>query len=118
MLVVSPALNSRLRHWVSDVDDAIDQASERLEILLSMLADAGIRARGVIGDSDPVQAIADALAGYPADRLLISTHPPSHSNWLERDLIRRAEERFDVPVTHVVSRYGVEEAERPVQQEA
>ena len=44
----------------------------------------------------------DALRRFPADEVIISTHPPGRSNWLERDVVERARERFDMPVTHVV----------------
>ena len=33
---------------------------------------------------------------------MISTHPEGRSNWLERGVVEAAEERFDLPVTHVV----------------
>ncbi len=107
VLVVSPALNRRLRHWVSDVDAAITAARERLAVTLGLLADVGIRARGEIGDADPLLAIEDALTRFPAGQLLISTYPAPHSNWLEKDLVRRAEQQFELPVTHLVSRYGL-----------
>lgn len=107
VLVVSPALNGRLRHWVSDTDEAIEGARERLQVALELLAELGVRADGEIGDADPLIAIDDALARFPADALVISTHPAPHSNWLERDLVERATERFALPVTHVVSRHGL-----------
>jgi hypothetical protein len=44
----------------------------------------------------------DALRRFPADEVIISTHPPGRSNWLEHDVLQRAQERFDLPVTHVV----------------
>ena len=44
----------------------------------------------------------DALRLFPADEVIISTHPPGRSNWLEHDVVNRAQERFDLPVTHVV----------------
>ena len=59
-------------------------------------------ARGAVGDSNPVQAIEDALAEFPADEIVISTHPPERSNWLEKKTVERARERFDLPITHVV----------------
>ena len=62
----------------------------------------GFDADGDIGDDDPVQAMEDALRRFPADEVIISTHPPGRSNWLERDVVERARERFDIPVTHVV----------------
>lgn len=107
VLVVSPALNRRLRHWVSDTDGAMAAARERLELALGLLGDAGVSAGGEIGDADPLQAIEDALARFPADALIVSTHPPGESNWLEKDLVQRAEERFELPVTHLVSSYGL-----------
>jgi hypothetical protein len=55
-----------------------------------------------VGDSDPLQAIEDALRAFGADELIISTHPPGRSNWLERDIISVARERFDLPIAHVV----------------
>lgn len=56
-------------------------------------------------------AIADALAHFAASEIVIATHPAGYSNWLERGLIEKARARFAVPVTHLVSRYGlVEEA--------
>jgi hypothetical protein len=107
--VVAPALNSRLRHWVSDVDAAIAAARERLARAVANLAERGIAAEGVVGDSDPLLAIEDALADFQATELVLSTHPPGHSNWLEKNLPARAAQRFDLPVTHLVSSYGLEQ---------
>ena len=102
VLVVSPALNTRVRTWTSDEDGARDAAQQRLDASIERLAAVGIRARGEIGDGDPVQAVEDALRGFPADEIVLSTHPPGRSNWLERGVVRHVRERFDVPVTHVV----------------
>ena len=55
-----------------------------------------------MGDSDPLQAIADALHFFPADEIVIATHPEERSNWLERDLVERARSRYALPVVHVV----------------
>src|SRR5437762_1744575 len=41
VLVVTPALNSPLKHWVSDEDGARAAAQERLDTSLARLADAG-----------------------------------------------------------------------------
>jgi GABA permease len=107
VLVLSPALNSALRYWVSDEDGARAQARTRLDASLQRLAAAGIDARGEIGDADPLQAIEDALRTFGPDEIIISTHPPERSNWLERGVVDKARERFAVPVTHVV---GAEQA--------
>ena len=39
---------------------------------------------------------------FGADEVIVSTHPPGRSHWLERDVVERSRERFDVPITHVV----------------
>ncbi len=102
VLVVCPALNSPLKHWMSDEDDAREAASHRLTESLMAMRMAGIDARGEIGDSNPLQAIEDAMRTFAPDELVVSTHPEGRSNWLERDLITQARERFLAPVTHVV----------------
>ena len=102
VLVVTPALNSPLKHWVSDEDGARNAAQERLDRSLARLRDAGIDARGEIGDGEPLQAMEDALRTFGADEIIISTHPEGRSHWLERGVVERAKERFDVPITHVV----------------
>jgi hypothetical protein len=102
VLVVSPALNSPLRHWTSDEDQARAAADERLRRSVAELERIGIDARGEVGDADPVQAIEDALRTFGADVIVISTHPEGRSNWLERGVVTSARERFAVPITHVV----------------
>jgi hypothetical protein len=102
LLVVCPALNSPLRHWVSDEDQARAAAQERLQRSLARLAEAGLEARGEVGDGEPLQAIEDALRSFGADEIIISTHPEGRSQWLERGVVSGARARFDVPITHVV----------------
>jgi hypothetical protein len=102
VLVVSPALNTPLKHWTSDEDEARAAAHDRLEASLAAMQEAGIEARGEIGDGDPLQAIEDAMRTFAPDELVISTHPEGRSNWLERGVVSGARERFALPVTHVV----------------
>ena len=113
VLVVSPALNSPLKHWMSDEDGARDDAQSRLDASLARLRESGIDARGEIGDAEPLQAIEDALRTFGADEIVISTHPEGRSHWLERGVVARARERFAVPITHVVVDL---EAERATEQ--
>lgn len=105
--VVAPALNKRLRHYLSDSDEAIEQASERLAVAVELLRHASIPGSGEVGDADPLLAVEDALAVFPAHGILISTWPAGRSNWLEKDLLSRARKRFSVPVDHVISRYDL-----------
>jgi hypothetical protein len=102
VLVVTPALNSKVRHWASDEDGARAAAQQRLDASLARLAETGVDASGKVGDADPLQAIEDALRTFGADEIIISTHPEGRSNWLERGVVESARERFAVPITHVV----------------
>jgi hypothetical protein len=104
ILVVVPALtSSRMEHWASDVDGAIKEAGERLEESLRRMADAGIKARGQVGDHhEPNASLEDALREFPADEVVISTHPPDRSKWLERGVVERARREVPLPITHVV----------------
>jgi nucleotide-binding universal stress UspA family protein len=102
VFVVTPALNSPLRHWASDEDNARVQAQERLDASLARLREAGVDAKGEVGDAEPLQAMEDALRLFGADEIIISTHPEGRSHWLERGIVQAARERFAVPITHVV----------------
>jgi hypothetical protein len=102
VFVVCPALNTPVKHWTSDEDEARAAAQERLDKSLEGMREAGIEASGEIGDDDPLQAIEDALRTFAPDELIISTHPEGRSNWLERGVVSGARERFAMPVTHVV----------------
>ena len=111
VLVVTPALNSPLRHLASDDGQARADAQDRLERSLERLRELGVEARGEVGDAEPLQAMADALRTFGADEVIISTHPPGRSHWLERGIVERARERFDVPITHVVTDLEAEREE-------
>lgn len=103
ILVVTPALTaSRAAHWASDVDEAMELARQRLELSLIEIDRHGLRAKGEVGDSDPNMAVEDALRGFPADEIIISTHPPDRSRWLEQGVVEKAKEQIDLPITHVV----------------
>lgn len=102
ILLVSPALETtRLQHLASDIDDARGEAGRRLERSLVALRRRGLAATGVVGDEDPVTAAVDALAYFGADEVIVSTHAPERSRWLERGAVERIREAVDVPVHHV-----------------
>jgi hypothetical protein len=104
VLVVAPALNSRLRFWVSDVDPARRAAERRLRQSLLGLGGEGMKAVGSVGDSEPLQAIADGLRVFAADEIVLVTHNEDEAHWVEHDLVERAQERFPgFPIVHLVA---------------
>ena len=104
VVIIAPALaKSRLEHWLSsDAERRQSEAAARLEDSIRAFEAAGMRARGSLGDADPLQALDDALRMFDPDEVVISTHPPARSNWLERQVVRKARERYAMPITHVV----------------
>jgi hypothetical protein len=100
VLVVSPATNeSPLAFWVSDSDEAIHEAEVAQEETVERLEEEGIDAAGDTGESEPAVAIQDALATFPADRIVIFSHA-GEKDYREESGLEDAEERFGIPVTH------------------
>jgi hypothetical protein len=103
VLVVAPALNTPLGHWTDQEDEARAGAQQRLEAELAVLAELGVAARGYVAADDPLQAVDDALRTFPADEIVIATHPRGKSNWLEEGVVSRVRDAYRLPVTHVVA---------------
>jgi hypothetical protein len=96
VLVVSPAMQSSgVRFWMSDADGAIDHAQAAQEDTVAALQDEGVRARGTTGESEPLLALQDALAQFPADRILVFR---GDSDAYREEDLSSASERFGVPV--------------------
>lgn len=100
VLVVAPALNSKVRFLASDPDPAIRRAEGVAEETTERLGEAGIDAAGDTGEADPIQALEDALVTFEANEIVICTHPGGERNWLEEGVVDDAKQRFDLPVRH------------------
>lgn len=98
VLVVAPALNSWLRHWLSDEDPARRRAARRLAAVVGQLRRTVVDVEGRVGDADPLQAIADALTTFPADEILVSARPERSIEQVDA-LVSRVRERFALPIS-------------------
>ncbi|MDQ6815784.1 MAG: hypothetical protein M3018_00040 [Actinomycetota bacterium] len=102
VMVVAPAIQqSPLKFWFSDADDAIAKAEEVRRQTLEDLGEDGVSATGDTGDSDPLQAIQDALVTFEADRIVLFTRSGSDRGYREDVDQAEIEERFGVPVETV-----------------
>ena len=100
VLVVSPALNeSPLAFWMSDSDEAIEDAEEAAGETAVGLREEGIAANSTTGESEPLLALQDAMATFPADRIVIFVREGDDQRYHEDDVCGQVKERFDVPVT-------------------
>jgi len=93
VLVVAPASNFGPGPLIS----AHVQANERAAVVVDLLERRGARAEGRVGDADPLQAIADALATFPADEIVIAI-PPQLPRHRADELLQAAGRRFGLPV--------------------
>jgi hypothetical protein len=103
VLVVSPATHeSKLAFWVSDADDAIEEAETAQVDTVERLEEEGVDAAGQVGESEPAVAIEDALATFPADRIVIFSHPEGERDYREDEGLADAESRWGIPITHAL----------------
>jgi hypothetical protein len=101
--VVAPILASRVHYIASDIDQELRDAGERLRDALAWTRAEGLQATGKVGDPNvALGAIEDELRLSGADEVVISTHPPGQSNWLETGIVERLREELDIPVTHLI----------------
>jgi hypothetical protein len=86
--------------------DGREAARAALDVALEKLRAAGLDATGVVGDSDPVEAVLETWVPGRYDEVVVATLPGASSRWLEMDFPHRVGRICDVAVTHVVARDG------------
>jgi nucleotide-binding universal stress UspA family protein len=97
--VVTPTLPGRLAWLADDVDRFRHVADERLDTVLGHMHSIGADAHGVAGRGSVLTVIADAVADFAPDHILVGLRSSEHANWQERHLIEHIEDRFGLPVT-------------------
>jgi hypothetical protein len=101
VFVVAPVLSLPLHRWTSDEAEERAIAEARLKESIGCLRRHGLRVRGTLGDTDPVQAVVDALSEFSADEIVICLEEPQRPHWHRKGVVERARERFQVPVTEI-----------------
>jgi hypothetical protein len=100
--VVAPILVSRAKYVMSDIDTELVLARERLEETLGWARRQGFVVSGRVCSEGPLTALEDELRSFGPEEVLISTHTPERSNWLEEGVVERARDELDIPVGHVI----------------
>ena len=99
VMVVAPALQeSALHFWLSDADEAIARAEEVRRKSAAQLGDADVPVSSDTGESDPEQAIEDALMTFPAERIVLFEHTPDEQRYREELDPEELQQRFGLPV--------------------
>lgn len=92
LLLLAPATNKAVAHWLSDLRKARFDAQRRLTISLASLAPADVDARGEVGDSDTVQAVEDTLRTFGAQEVVFVKQPGRNGD------VAQVRRRLDRPV--------------------
>jgi hypothetical protein len=101
--IVAPAADVSPLQWLASDEDAARGDAERVAGESAAAVEGEARVETEVGDTDPVQAIEDALRTFPADEVIVITREGDDASWLEADAGAEANERFGVPVTHLTA---------------
>jgi hypothetical protein len=97
--VLTPTLPGRLAWLADDVDRCRHVADERLDIVLGHLNSIGAHASGAGRRGSVLTVIADAVADFEPDHILLAVRSTEHANWQEHNLAEHVEKRFGLPLT-------------------
>jgi len=76
---------------------------EPLEQALAAMRDAGLEPEGMIGDTNPMDAVAEYFDPSRHDEVIVCTLPGRSSKWLQHDFPHRVARFTGLSVTHVVA---------------
>ena len=100
--LVVPVRVSHLHYLTADEAEERRDAEESLLISVGLLHRRGIPATGSVGGDDPLEAMTDALAWFPATDVLLAIPPAAEVYWLEDHLLERERALTTAAVTEVV----------------
>jgi nucleotide-binding universal stress UspA family protein len=97
--VLTPTLPGRLAWLADEVDRFRHVADERLDTVLGHMHSIGAHASGAAARGSVLTVVADAVAEFNPDHILLAVRGSEHANWQERGLVKHIEDRFGLPVT-------------------
>ncbi len=95
-------LQPSMTWWMTDYrgpatdEEASTQARQRLGQMLADLGD--------LGSAQPMEAMEKVFTDHRFYEIIVATLPRPVSRWLRADLPHRAERRFGLPVTTIITR--------------
>jgi hypothetical protein len=115
LVTVLAPVNQPRQGYVVYYDTRRAAARRRLDKTLDLLHKAGVRANGVVVESDPVSAVRDAIEQLQPDEVIVSTHPQQKSGWLRRNAVEQMHRvAGELPFRHVVVDLAAEHGDRNV----
>jgi hypothetical protein len=122
--VASSTLIDEIRHRAAEgfwrftvavpVEGGDRQAAERrLQVTLSVLAESGIDASGVVVDGDVFEAAETVRRDEEVHEIILATYPTGRSRWMADDVVDRLRKASGLGITRVV--VLPEDARRPIE---
>jgi hypothetical protein len=100
--LIVPVRVSHLHFLTDDEGDELQESWQSVRRTVGLLEQTGIAITGSVGSDKPLESMIDALASFPANRVLLATPPEDASYWLERDLLPKARRLTEVPVAQLI----------------
>jgi hypothetical protein len=99
IFVIAPTLTTWLQWVATDIDGARVAADQRLHTVFDHMHADGLRPVGTVGAENQLVAIADALAEFDADLIVLRLHAPEggRESWHEHGIAARVRSHFDLP---------------------
>jgi predicted deacetylase len=114
--VLAPVTQPRAGYVVYE-DTRRAAAGRRLDRTLAALREAGIPAHGLVVETEPDDAVRDAIGMLdpkPTD-VILSTHPVEKSGWIRKNVVDRVRKAAgNIPVEHVVAEAAEEDGQANV----
>jgi nucleotide-binding universal stress UspA family protein len=99
--VVVPAHLKGPSGWTWTAGQSEAKAEDRLQAAIDELAALGVEVTGSIRGNQEPEAVAQALADWPADAVIVSSPRSGAKRALNLDLVSKIERQTDLPVIHV-----------------
>jgi hypothetical protein len=100
--LVVPVRVSHLHYLTNDEREESRNAETRARLAIELLRERGVSVTGGVGSDDPLESMTDALASFPATRVLLATSTDEDSYWMEQGLVAKARVLTPLQVDHVV----------------
>jgi hypothetical protein len=100
--LVVPVRVSHLHYLTNDELEESRDAEDRARLAIELLRERGVAVTGGVGSDDPLESMTDALASFPATRVLLATSTDEDSYWMEQGLVAKARTLTPLQVDHVV----------------
>jgi hypothetical protein len=103
-------LQPSMAWWMRDYrgpatdEEASTEARQRLGQMLADLGALGVPVGGDLGSAQPMAAMEKVFSNHQFDEIIVATLPRPVSRWLRADLPHRAERRFGLPVTIIITK--------------